>query len=105
MIYARKYVNNCGIEKMVDIPHRGGGTQTRTLTVLVNRIIFLFHFFYYFINAIISTLHISSLYCCLHLYLAHSYILLYFDVFSPLLKSTLLATKNVSPLTVFDLGG
>ena len=64
-----------------------------------------FFIFYYFINAIILTLYISSLYCCLHWYLAHSYILLYFDVFSPLLKSTLFAIKNVSPPTVFDLGG
>ena len=64
-----------------------------------------FYYYYYFINAIISTLHVISLYCCLHWYLAHSYILLYFDVFSPLLISTLLATKNESPPTVFDLGG
>ena len=64
-----------------------------------------FIFYYYFINTIISTLHINSLYCCLDWYLAHSYIWLYFDVFSPLLKSTLLATKNASPPTVFDLGG
>ena len=62
-------------------------------------------FFYYFINAIISTLHISSFYCCLQWYLAHSYILLYFDVFLASWKSTLLATKNISPPTVFDLGG
>ena len=34
--YGRKYVNNCGIEKMGDIPHRGGGTQTRPLTVQKN---------------------------------------------------------------------
>ena len=53
----------------------------------------------------ISTLHISSLYCCFHWYLVHSYILLYFDVFSPLLNSTLLATPNLSPPTVFDLEG
>ena len=34
--YARKYVNNCGVEKTGDIPHRGGGTQTRLLTVQKN---------------------------------------------------------------------
>ena len=62
-------------------------------------------FFYYFSNAIISTLHIISLYYCLHWYLIHSYSLLCFDVFPLPLKSTLLATKIVSPPTVFDLGG
>ena len=66
---------------------------------------FFFLIFYYFINAIISTLHIRSLYCCFHWYLAHSYILLYFDVFLHSWKSSLLVTKNVSPPTVFDLGG
>ena len=30
------YVNNCVVEKMGDIPHRGGGTQTRSLTVQKN---------------------------------------------------------------------
>ena len=39
-------------------------------------------------------------------YLTHSYSLLCFDVFPPSpLKITLLAIKNVSPPTVFDLGG
>ena len=62
-------------------------------------------FYYYFINAIMSTFHISS------------FIVVYIDIwhivtacyvlmcFSPLLKSTFLATKNASPPTVFDLGG
>ena len=70
------------------------------------RILFYFNFFYYFINAIISTLHISSLYYCLDWYLAHSYILLYFDVFffTPE-KYTLFNIPNLSPPTVFDLGG
>ena len=56
-----------------------------------------FLFFYYFINALISALHISSLYCCLHLYLAHSFILLYFDVFfSPPEQSTFGHPKPIS---------
>ena len=80
-------------------------TNTKIQFNIITESFFLILFFYYFINAIISTLHISSLYCCLDWYLAHSYILSYFDVFCPLLKSTLLATKNVSPPTVFDLGG
>ena len=63
---------------------------------------FNFFFYYYFINAIILTLHISSLCCYLHWHLAHSYILI---CFSPLLKSTLFATPNVSPPTALDLGG
>ena len=68
--------------------------------------IFYLFFYYYFINAIISTLHISSLYWCLHWYLECSYILLYSDVFLPSWKkSTLFTTPNVSPPTVFDLGG
>ena len=34
--YGQKYVNNCVVEKKEDIPHRGGGTQTRSLTVQKN---------------------------------------------------------------------
>ena len=74
-----------------------------TLVDFFGRIIFFN--FCYFINGIISTLHISSLYCCLHWYLAHSYIFFIFWYFSHLLKSTPLATPKLSPPTVFDLGG
>ena len=34
--YALMYVNNCGIKKKWGIPHRGGGAQTRSLTVQKN---------------------------------------------------------------------
>ena len=33
---AKVYANNCGVEKTGDITHRGGGTQTRSLTVQKN---------------------------------------------------------------------
>ena len=71
----------------------------------MNLILIYFFIFYYFIDAIISTLHVSS------------FIFVYIDIwhivtawyvlmcFSLSLKSTFLATKNVSPPTVFDLGG
>ena len=63
------------------------------------------HFFYYFINAIISTLYISSLYCC-YIDIWHIvHFVIFSCVFLPSWKITLLATKNVSAPTVFDLGG
>ena len=64
-----------------------------------------FFFYYYFINAIILTLHISS------------FIVVYIDIWhivtvcyvlmclSPPMKSTLLVTKNESTPPVFDLRG
>ena len=72
------------------------------------RPIFLFFFiFYYFINAIISTLHSSS-FIVVYIDIWHivtvCYVLMCFFP-PPPLKSTLLATKNVSPPTVLDLGG
>ena len=60
--------------------------------------------FYYFINVIISTLHISS-FIVVYIDIWHSYSLLCFDVFPPHQQITFLATKNVSPQTGFDLGG
>ena len=66
---------------------------------------FFFFFFYYIIDAIISTLHISS-FIVVYIEIWHivtaCYVLM---CFSLSLKSTFLATKNVSPPTVFDLGG
>ena len=62
-------------------------------------------FFYYFINAIISTLHISSLSCCLYWHWHIVHFVIFWCVFLPSCKITLLATKNVSPPTVCDLGG
>ena len=67
--YARKYANNCGVEKTGDIPHRGGGTQTRSLTVqknekitrtipILNKILHNFHLNNIFIRWILKVLHI-----------------------------------------------
>ena len=67
--------------------------------------IFLPIFFLLFHQWIILTLHISSLYCCLDWYLAHSSFCYILTCFLPSQKITLLATKNVFPPTVFDLGG
>ena len=112
-------MNNCGIEKAEDIPHRGGGTQTRSLTVQKNEKItrtipilkwagsgfllaksFKKIFFYYFINAIISV------YVVVYIDIWHIVTFCYILMcFSLLLKSTLFTTPNVSPPTVFDLGG
>ena len=144
MSYLRKYVNNCGIEKTGDIPHRNrseklenhtNNTHTKIKFYIIFIIFFfstmdiksfthwrgqggwaggiicsekweyhknsthtkikfpitfisifflrwIFNFFFYFINAIISTLHISSLYCYLYWYLAYGsfcYILMFFS--------------------------
>ena len=64
-----------------------------------------FFIFYYFIDATISTLH-NRRFIVVYIDIWHivtaCYVLM---CFSLLLKSTFLATKNVSPPTVFDLGG